>query len=170
MFDINSLLIESSFDNEDEMVTEWTVDSKEKEKIIKNALKKLTSAINKNKDAARYCKICTESTLDKYNTSIFNKLMKKNMYQSKLKSIFLGEYDFGNTLMVDAYEDIKQIVSDVNEDLPDGVKLIIGITIDRYGNYVSIREAGMFVLKIKKSAIKESGTEFADSIMESLFG
>lgn len=169
MMDMNSLLIESTL-NEPEYVTEWKVNSAEKEKIIKDALKKLSSAISKNKDVSKYCKICNESNLAKYNTTIFNRLMKKNMYTSKLRNIFLGEYDFGNTLMVDIYDDLRNIIEDINIKLPAGVKLKLKNTIDRYGNVMYLTEAGMFALTIKKNVIKESGTDFSESIMESLFG
>lgn len=179
MFDINSLLIENSISmNEDgEYVTEYKVDSAKKEKLIDLVLKKLSSAVNKNKNISKYCKICSKGNLDRYNTTLFNKLMKKNMYQSKLKHIFIGEYDFGNTVMKDNYDEIREIVSDVNSALPEGegVKLYIQSTITASGYSSSIYSAGMFCIKFKKDAIKESsilteGTAFSDAIMESLFG
>lgn len=172
MIDINSLLIESSFDNEpveEEVVTEWKVDSKEKEKVIKSALSDFSKELDK--DVKKYVTIADNSNIEKYNFSIIRKLTKKSIYESKGKKVFIGEYYF--PFAADRgylYRTLRDNIKEFNENHTGKYKITIYDKVDSGGYSISELETAYLRLTINKDSIKESGTDFADSVMESLFG
>lgn len=172
MIDINSLLIESSIDNEpveEEVVTEWKVDSKEKEKVIKSALSDFSKELDK--DVKKYVTFADDSNIEKYNFTIIRKLTKKSIYESKGKKIFIGEYFFPfATDRRSLYRTLKANIKEFNENHVGKCKIAIYNKVDSGGYAISALETAYLRLTINKDSIKESGINFADSVMESLFG
>lgn len=177
---------------EQELVTEWTVDPKKKSKLIDTALHKFQSECKKSKNI--YIKnrvyIFNESQLRSANK---NFLFKGGVRENKLRNIFVGCYDFHKRPkdVEDPYPELKQIVSRINSEM-DGVKikitirddyvLVVGdpittlisgiINLIRAG--VTKNKVGTLYIGLEKSAIKESslcddGADFTNEIMDDLF-
>lgn len=171
---MDSLLIESNL-NEPEYVTEWKVNSAEKEKVIKSALSNFSKRLDK--DIKQYITIANDSNIEKYNFSIIRKLTKKSIYESKGKKVFIGEYYF--PFAADRsylYRTLRDNIKEFNEDHIGKCKITIYDKVDSGGYNISELETAYLRLSINKDAIKESGadftesgTQFAESIMESLF-
>lgn len=179
--DTNSLFTESSFDNDQELITEWTVDSDKKKKYVSSAIKGLNSLITKYK-LTNSVSCLKESDVIKAN--------KQNIYGSKKKLVIIGAYNFKGSR--DNLSILKNAINDFNNTHFD-IKLTLGATKDTktwaiiVGLFLSVlggvaineiakAYAGIIYVKIKKDAmsesytsIKESGTEFSEYIMESLF-
>lgn len=177
---------------EQELITEWTVDPKKKSKLIDIALHKFRSECKKSKNA--YIKnrvyIFNENELKSANK---NFLFKDGIRENKLRNIFVGCYDFHKRPkdVEDPYPELKKIVTKINSEM-DGVKikitirddyvLIVGdpittlisgiINLIRAG--VTKNKVGTLYIELEKSAIKEfslydNGTDFTNEIMNDLF-
>lgn len=105
MKDINDLIIdENSIGHEDdfEILAEWSVDPKKKEKLVSDAVSKLQRAISSDSELSRFIKIYTAKQITTANKNIYTR--KKKYNETKKRKLLVGYYNFGN------YQSIKNFI------------------------------------------------------------
>lgn len=123
MKDTNDLIIyENSITNspeEDfEILSEWTVDPKKKEKLVSDAVSKLQKAISSDSDISRFIKIYTAKQITTANKNIYTR--KKKYNETKKRKLLVGYYNFGSlSKHKELYSKLKSIVANVNSELTD---------------------------------------------------
>lgn len=182
---INNMIIDESYLTEDqEVLTEWSVDAKKKKKLIVTALNKLKSECKKSKNSFIKQKVFIgdDETIDKVNKNPF---FKGGYKENKLLQITIGAYRFEKrpANVEDPYPELKEIISAVNSQLK-GIKFILTIRDD--GMYiigtplasmisliinliragVTKNKVGLIAMTIDKSAVSESS--FYDNAIDSV--
>lgn len=195
MKDINDLIIdENSITNspeEDfEILSEWTVDPKKKEKLVSDAVSKLQKAISSDSDISEFIKIYTAKQITTANKNIYTR--KKKYNETKKRKLLVGYYNFGRVQKHgELYTKLKSIVADVNSQLTDiEFQLKMWVMNEWYGtdavsacsaaliNVITAasrkNKLGIIGIKIKsKDSIREEfcneALDFTDDIMNDLF-
>lgn len=106
MKDINDLIIDENYIDykEDfEILSEWTVDPKKKEKLVSDAVSKLQKAISSDSELSRFIKIYTAKQITTANKRIFI-LEKRNIMKLRNVNCLL------DIITLVAYQSIKNFI------------------------------------------------------------
>ena len=185
--DESSIYGDDGFDSYlEQVLTEWTVDSKKKKKLIQDVISKLESALNSNK------KVKKDVTLFKKKSSLYSNARsifdKKDIDENKRRKLAIGVYDFRDIYKeVYAYRQLNDIIDSVNSKLK-GVKIYctgeidqqemmwwgvlagaVGVTCKLIMSGMEKNKVGVICIKIDKDVISE-GTDFSDNVINDLFG
>lgn len=187
--DESSIYGDDGFDSYlEQVLTEWTVDSKKKKKLIQDVISKLESALNSNK------KVKKDVTLFKKKSSLYSGsnarsiFDKKDIDENKRRKLAIGVYDFRDIYKeVYAYRQLNDIIDSVNSKLK-GVKIYctgeidqqemmwwgvlagaVGVTCKLIMSGMEKNKVGVICIKIDKDVISE-GTDFSDNVINDLFG
>lgn len=105
MKDINDLIIDENYIDykEDfEILSEWTVDPKKKEKLVSDAVSKLQKAISSDSELSRFIKIYTAKQITTANKNIYTR--KRNIMKLRNVNCLL------DIITLVAYQSIKNFI------------------------------------------------------------